>query len=332
VNVHALADLTAAELRGWQALYAAAGSRVQQSPDYAAALQHSGEDVAVAIAGDAVAVLTVAEGRATMACADIPVLSPGPANPSIVADVLTRAHQVTGLPVYMPLADPSYAMLAPLGSFRMWERSPNSVIDWSRDGDGLLGRVRERGGSQAVRKRQMIERDGLALDTGRHGEDAARDMLAVDDRSWKAAAGQGMRQRGHQAGLYSRLISQGTATVTFLRHRGEPVAFRIDARADDRLACLKWSYDQAYARYSPGAYLLTVGLLAEWTGRGITVIDLFGGPDHLKNLVYSHRVPRIDAWYGDDKAGAALEEERLAFDARLRATLQAGKGLRHAFT
>jgi hypothetical protein len=330
--VRALADLTAAELGRWQALYSAAGSRVQQSPDYAAALEHSGENVAVASAGDAVAILTVAGGRATMACADIPVLSPGPAEPAIVADVLTRVHQVTGLPVYMPLTDPSYAVLAALGPFRTWERSPNSVIDWSRDGADLLGRVRERGGSQSARKRQMIERDGLVLDIGRHGEDAAWDMLAVDDRSWKAAAGQGMRQRGHQAGLYSRLISQGTASVTFLRHRGTQVAFRVDVRAGNRLACLKWSYDQMYARYSPGAYLLTVGLLAEWTGCGITTIDLFGGPDHLKNLIYSHHVPRIDAWYGDDMAGAALEQERLAFDARLRATLQAGKGLRHAYT
>ena len=332
MNVRALADLTAAELEEWHALYAAAGSRVQQSPDYAAALEHAGEDVAVVIGGDAVAVLTIAGGRATMACADILVLPPGPAESAIVADVLTRVHQVTGLPVYMPLADPSYAVLAALGSFRTWERSPNSIIDWSRDGADLLERVRERGGSQAARKQQIIERDGLALDTARHGKDAARDMLAVDDRSWKARAGQGMRQRGHQAGLYSRLISQGTATVTFLRHQGAPVAFRIDARAGDRLTCPKWSYDQAYARYSPGAYLLTAGLLAEWTRRGITTIDLFGGPDHLKNLVYSHRVSRIDAWYGDDKGGAALEKERLAFDIHLRAILQAGKGLRYAFT
>jgi hypothetical protein len=329
--MRALPDLTAAELERWHAVYAAAGSRVQQSPDYAAALAYSGEDVAVAIGPVAIAVLTIAGGRATMACADFPVLSPAPATPPVVADVLTRAHQLTGLPVYMPLADASYAGLTGLAPVRAWERSPNSVIDWSGDGAGLLGRVRERGGSQADRKRQMIERDGLVLDAGRHGRDAARDMLAVDDRSWKAAAGQSMRQRGRQAALYSRLISQGTATVTFLRHRGTPVAFRIDAQAGARLACLKWSYDQEYARYSPGAYLLTAGLLAEWSGRGVTTIDLFGGPDHLKNLVYSHRVPRIDAWYGDDKAGAALEEERLAFDARLRATLQAGKGLRHAF-
>ena len=226
MNVRALADLTAAELEEWHALYAAAGSRVQQSPDYAAALEHAGEDVAVVIGGDAVAVLTIAGGRATMACADILVLPPGPAESAIVADVLTRVHQVTGLPVYMPLADPSYAVLAALGSFRTWERSPNSIIDWSRDGADLLERVRERGGSQAARKQQIIERDGLALDTARYGKDAARDMLAVDDRSWKARAGQGMRQRGHQAGLYSRLISQGTATVTFLRP-GRTVAFRI---------------------------------------------------------------------------------------------------------
>lgn len=326
-----LAELSNDEVMSWRDAFHKSGCRIQQSPCYALALQRSGEQVGVAHGDGLMAVFTVADKVATVVCADIPVLSSALAPPDQVALMLREIRRLTGLSVYMPLVDASYRALAELAPVRLWARPPNSVIDWADDGAGLLERARIRGGSQIDRKRRLIERDGLILCSSLSAESTEREVLAVDDRSWKAAAGQSLRQRGRQAALYAALIGLQVASVTFLRHNGTAVAFRIDAQIASRLMCLKWSYDQAYARYSPGTYLLTTGLIAGWAGRGIRTVDLCGSPDHLKDLIYSHRVPRIDVWYGDGSAGRELEQERLAFDARLRANAQAGKGLRHAY-
>jgi hypothetical protein len=331
VIVRDFGELTETEAARWQRLYERSGCRIQQSPSYAAALHDSGERVLVALTGDVLAVLTVEENLATMACGDIPVLASGVPTPEQAAAMIRGVRRLTGLSVYAPLVDAPYAAMAALMPTRIWGRSPNSTIDWASDGADMLARARSRGGSQVDRKRRLIERDGLVLDPSGIGITAVREMLDIDDRSWKAAAGQGLRQRGRQAAFYSALVMRGAVTVSFLRHNGTPVAFRIDARVAGRLMCLKWSYDQAYARYSPGVFLLTTGLVAEWSGRGIRTVDLCGGPDRMKELIYSDQSPRIDAWYGDSKMGRDLEEERLTFDARLSAALQEGRGLRHVF-
>ena len=329
--VRDLSELTDAEVASWRDAFGESGCRIQQSPDYARALQRSGEQVGVALGDNLFTVFTVASKVATIVCADVPVLSPAPPTPAELALMIREVRRLTGLSVYMPLVDASCRALAELAPVRLWDRPPNSLIDWADDGAGLLARVRMRGGSQLDRKHRMIERDGFALDLARLGENAGRDVLAVDDRSWKAAAGQSLRQRGRQAALYSCLIELRAVSVSFLRHNETAVAFRVDAQVADRLMCLKWSYDQAYARYSPGMYLLTTGLIAGWARRGIRTIDLCGSPDHLKDLICSGRAPRIDVWYGEADAGRHLEQERLAFDSRLRVILQAGRGLRHAY-
>lgn len=61
------------------------------------------------------------------------------------------------------------------------------------------------------------------------------------------------------------------------------------------------------------------------------VVDLHGGPDTLKDLLYSERRPWVDLWYGDAEAGSRRAAERAAFDARVAAVREGGKGLRHAF-
>lgn len=51
------------------------------------------------------------------------------------------------------------------------------------------------------------------------------------------------RHRGHavrSAGSrYGQLVTAGTLSATFLRDGVRPAAFRVDARAKDRLTCLK---------------------------------------------------------------------------------------------
>ncbi|MCS0636934.1 GNAT family N-acetyltransferase [Streptomyces sp. LP05-1] len=335
-----LGALTPEQERHWQELYERFGTRVQQSPAYARAVRAAGRRVLVVLADGAALALTQDGEFCTALCDDQPLLA-GEPGPEPLARLVDAVHRSAGVPVYLPLVDAGYADCADCvhrvgarasGPFTAWARPPNSLVDWSRDGADLWERALARGNSQLRRKRRLVERDGLTLSAGAAGPRAAEDMLRVDDRSWKADRGQSMRSRGGQDRLYRRLVEDGTLTAAFLRDGDRPVAFRLDARVKDRVMCLKWSYDEAYRRYSPGLHLLTEGLRREWGGaRGVRVVDLHGGPDTLKDLLYSARSPRVDLWYGDPELGARRAAERAAFDARVAGAHDHGKGLRHAF-
>lgn len=331
VHVADLRDLTSDQVAYWQALYDRFGTRVQQSPAYARAASWAGERLLVAMSPDAMALFTHNSTTCTALGSDQPFLGTHQPSAAQLVSVVLAARQATGLSVYLPLIDAAYADVAGHSEFTTWDRPPNSLIDWTLQGRDLWARARSRGTSQLDRKRRLVERDGLVLDIGRFGEEAARDMLAVDDRSWKATRGQSMRQRASQWALYGRLVESGTLTATFLRNRDQPVAFRLDGRVGDRVMCLKWSYDESYRRYSPGLYLLTEGLTRQWSDRGVSVVDLFGSPDSLKNLLHTHRRSRIDVWCGDTRLGEELARDRLVLDTRVARASEEGKGLRHAF-
>ncbi|MFE7117748.1 GNAT family N-acetyltransferase [Streptomyces sp. NPDC057654] len=329
--------LTAGQAERWRALYARYGTRIQQSPAYAEALHGAGERLLVAVGRDTVVVFVRDATTLQTVCNDVPILSAEPAGRRQLPALLARVRRATGLSVYAPLVAAEYVGV-PEGSggregeeFRAWPRPPNSVVDWSLEGVDLWPRALGRGTSQLARKRRLVERDGLVLDPGRSGAVAVRDMLAVDDSSWKAARGQSMRQRGTQSEVYGGLVRDGVLTVTFLRDRGRPAAFRLDGRVKDRLTCLKWSYDEAYRRYSPGLYLLTFGLTRQWSGTGIRTVDLFGSPDALKDLLYSARTRRADLWCGNPELGAERAAERRRLDALTSRAWKTGRGIRHAY-
>ncbi|MGW4309358.1 GNAT family N-acetyltransferase [Streptomyces californicus] len=330
LQVAPLGELRPEQEAYWQALYDLCGSRVQQSPAYARAVGESGRDVLVVMGHRGVFPLQLGSDVCTALGGDRPLLADCTGPLPLVA-LVAAAADATGLPVYLPLVDASLAEAGVVDAFSVWERPPNSLIDWSLDGADLWDRVTERGGSQWSRKRRLVERDGLNLSFGRSGEAAAEEVLRIDDRSWKSARGQNMRAREGQDRLYAGLIGAGVLTATFLRDGDHSVAFRLDSRVKGRLTCLKWSYDESYRRYSPGVHLLTQGLRQEWCGRGIEVVDLHGSPDSLKDLLCTDRMSRVDLWYGDPLAGARRAAERTGFDRRMRAVRDSGKGLRHAF-
>ncbi|GAA2640938.1 hypothetical protein GCM10009863_67710 [Streptomyces axinellae] len=327
--VGSVAHIDPRQERHWRELYERCGERVEQSPEWARAVGAAGREVCVALGARSVLPFEHGARVCTALGTDRPLLTADPGAAALVEPVAAAAA-ATGKPVYLPLVEAAFAEVRALAPFTVWERPANSLIDWACDGADLWERVLDRGTSQLRRKRRLVERDGLQLDPGLAGADAAEDVLRVDDRSWKATCGQNMRTRG-QDRLYRRLVTVGTLTAAFLRDGDRPVAFRLDARVKDLLSCLKWSYDEDYRRYSPGLYLLTEGLRREWSGRGVRVVDLHGGPDTLKDLLYSERRPRVDLWYGDAEKGARQAAERAAFDARVAAVREGGKGLRHAF-
>jgi hypothetical protein len=322
----------ARRLAQWQAAFDRSGTRIQQSPAYAKALSGAGHRVGLAAGPGMWAVFTRGADGWAAVCNDVPFLSLTPLTPEHLAAVAIHVRRETDLPVYLPLVAGEYAAAAEGPDWLVWTRPPNSLIDWSAQGQDLRERVRDRGGSQPERKARLIHRDRLTIDHGRTGDQAVADVLTVDDRSWKADCGDSMRLRGSQWALYGELLRQGVVSACFLRHGDRPVAFRLDSRVKDRVACLKWSYDMADKRYSPGTYLLTEGLRTRWSGHAIRVIDLCGGPDPLKDLLYSERPARVDLWHGDVETGRARAAERQALDARVAAARDQGRGLRHAFS
>ncbi|MEK2472653.1 GNAT family N-acetyltransferase [Streptomyces noursei] len=328
-----LVDLDAlpgAQEDAWARAYRRHGTRLQQSPGYAHAVRAAGHRVVVALAPDGIAAFT-RDGDVLTAVGDDEPLLTEHGHPERLARLVTSVRRATGASVYLPLVAAPHAEACARAGCTTWRRPPNSLIDWSHDGADLWERALERGSSQLRRKRHLVERDGLTVRPGRSGPRAFADVLAVDDRSWKAARGQSMRQRGGQDALYGRLVDTGEITAAFLLDGERPVAFRLDARVQDRLMSLKWSYDETYRRYSPGLYLLTEGLRQEWAGRGVRTVDLHGSPDALKDLLHTERVPRADVWCGADGPGALRARERAALDARVAGAHEAGKGLRHAF-
>jgi hypothetical protein len=326
-----LRGLAAEQVAHWRTMYDQFGTRVQQSPAYAEAVSRVGERLFVAMGHGAIGVFTYDETTSTALCSDLPFLSAEEPGPEQLVAVVSSVRRATGLSVYLPLVGKEYADMDAYREVSTWCRLPNSVIDWSREGVDLWDRALSRGSSQLNRKRRLVQRDGLVLHTGESGHRAARDMLAVDDSSWKALCGQSMRQRESQWAVYSELVRSGVLTATFLRDRDRPVAFRLDGRVKDRVMCLKWSYDMLYKRYSPGLYLLTEGLTRQWSNKGIRTIDLFGSPDPLKDLLYSERRHRVDVWCGDPALGRTRAEDRLGLDARVTRARGEGKGLRLAF-
>jgi CelD/BcsL family acetyltransferase involved in cellulose biosynthesis len=325
-------NLSRDDLNHWWALFHQSGKSIQHSPGYARALADAGEQPVIGIAENLVAIATPSHRQATLVSGDVPLLKSGTLRPAEVAAAVAMIHHQIGQDIYVPLVDARFRAAIDHQPLAAWDRSPNSSIDWSFRGQDLEQRVLSRGGSQIARKRRKVARDGISVDMAQSGVTAVEDMLAVDDRSWKASAGQSMNQRGNQAALYSSLLLHGDVHATFLRDEGIAVAFRLDALVGGRLTYLKWSFDQAYARYSPGVHLLTTALVHQWSGRDVNVVDLCGGPDHLKELVYSHRHPRVDLWCGDSQAGRELRLERQGLDGRLQDALIQGRGLRHVFS
>lgn len=97
------------------------------------------------------------------------------------------------------------------------------------------------------------------------------------------------------------------------------------------MTCLKWSYDEAYQRHSPGFYLLTKRLVQRWGGTDLDSVDLFGSPDRLKDLLSTHQAARFDLAWPPGPAADELRAERTEFDHRVWENHQAGHGVRHFY-
>ncbi|WP_189239040.1 GNAT family N-acetyltransferase [Planomonospora parontospora] len=262
-----------------------------------------------------------------------PVLAASDLDPGILERLLGEiaADLGTGL-LYFPLAYPESAAadrLAAVPRMAVWRRSPSPVVRWDDGGHGVMERFRERHGSQATRKTRRWNSSLRAATMT--GTAACAALAEIERHSWKASARLDLDSEG-QLGYYQRLLRRRLVTMSAAVLGDRPVAYRLDARHQDTVYALEWSYDARFGGHAPGMFLMVDGLRRRWGGVPLKRIDLFGGPDMLKLLVATGDRERIDFAWPAGPAADRLRRERHAHDARLRRCLDAGVGVRAAYS
>lgn len=103
----------------------------------------------------------------------------------------------------------------------------------------------------------------------------------IEDLSWKGDAGTSILRSPGMFEWYLRQASQlaewGQLRLTFLRHRGQPIAFEYGYWAKGAYYSAKVGYDPAYAHFSPGQ-LLRAMLFERFHADGETTLVDFWGP------------------------------------------------------
>ncbi len=125
------------------------------------------------------------------------------------------------------------------------------------------------------------------------------EVLAVDERSWKAGVGGALRQRPAMADFYAGLAAAaakaGVLRLHVLRHDGQAIAFEWAIVSNGTSYAMKKGYLPDYASCSPGV-VLALHLLREiFADPGLERYDMLGG------------TPRVDP----TKASFATGEELL---------------------
>lgn len=313
-------------VREWWARADQAANAVQQTLEHADAFAAAvgSNRVHVAVHRGLLSAFRQDEDRAICVFAGRPVLG-GPPDSHLceLAELMRAALDVPV--VYFP-----HVTSAAVSGLTSWRRRDSPTVTWAEQGRDLPERVRRRYGSRADRQWSRFEAAGLTTAPA-SGAAAVAVLDTIERRSWKAMCGQSMHDRDQQFELYSGLLDRNLVTLDVAWHRRRPVAYRLDARMGRTVACVKWSFDEDYRRSSPGFYLLTQSLVRRWGTVELDLIDLFGSPDTLKDMVASGTVPRYDLAWPPGPAADALRAERSALDHAAQDNHTARRGVRHLY-
>lgn len=147
---------------------------------------------------------------------------------------------------------------------------------WSRNHrrqmQKMLRRAEADGGAELVVDRQLSPDDAERL---------ARDGFAIEDRSWKGAAGTSVLKTPGLLEYYLRqareLAAAGRLQLSFLMYRGQPIAFEYGWNSRGVYFSPKVGYDEAFAHLTPGQ-LLRYGLLEKFSADPQQTTFDFCGP------------------------------------------------------
>lgn len=246
---------------------------------------------------------------------------------------LSAVQQMLGVhTIHMPLlyqdVEAAQAFLGAQGGQRL-DRRPSSIISPPFDPETVLARSAVRLGSRARRRVRRFKKAALVFQE-LSAEPAIQALDRIEQRSWKSRCGQDMHSR-HQFGAYAARLRSGELTMTAVMAQETPVAYRIDTCVGDVLFALKWSFDEAWHKTSPGFSLLAVDLPRRCQALGVAYADLFGSPDLLKDAVSTGERQRSEFVWPSGSVADGILAERHAHDSHTANAHAQGKSIRNAY-
>ncbi len=151
----------------------------------------------------------------------------------------------------------------------------------------------------------------------------------IEEKSWKSDFGQDMNSNYSELIYYNELIEQGIAQIAVAMDDDKPIAYRIDAIFNGEVRQLKTSYCEEYKKYSPGTYLTIYDMFNNQ--KKYKMIDLYGGPNLVKNLIETKRIKRYDICFGDINVINKLKQKRQSWDERNYTNFKNNKGIRNIY-
>lgn len=153
----------------------------------------------------------------------------------------------------------------------------------------------------------------------------------IEKESWKFIVNQDMITKKEQLMYYSSLVQSGVASiaVSYMKDTNDMVAYRIDAKYNNKIHVLKNSYKEQYKKYSPGSYMLISDLYNQY--KNFKYVDLYGGPGLAKNMIETYRVNRYDMLIGDIEVIRKLENNRKQWDEKNYNNFLSGKSVKEVF-
>lgn len=143
-------------------------------------------------------------------------------------------------------------------------------------------------------------------------------FLELEAAGWKGKAGTAALQREPLRDFFRAAIGgmarEGKARIDLLRLDGRAIAATVSLRSGNMMFGWKTAYDEAYAKYSPGAQLVLGLSEAVVADPAITAMDSCAGPDH----------PMIDHLWCDRRA---IADRLLAVSAERHAAFTAARSL-----
>lgn len=169
--------------------------------------------------------------------------------------------------------------------FRVRREQPSYVLDLAGGYDAYLGARSAKFRNHLRRRSRQLQAAGR-VEFRRAGrelglEDAWRDLLAVEERSWKHAHGTAISAIPAQREFYRRLcesaLLRGSLHLTFLYLDGRPIAFNLGLVQDGRYCYLKTSFEEGRRHLNP-ATVLRAMLIESLIADGLRQVDFAAEP------------------------------------------------------
>ena len=246
----------------------------------------------------------------------------------IFLEKITKLEQKT---LYFPLVyeDSTFYQLFHKDQYH-YERLYTSITNYQQIGNHLFEHINQ--SKKVFFSNRNIKKFESKLIIRESSKEQAKSIIEeIEKHSWKYEKKQDMLSKKEQLVYYTELIKQKVAKliVAYDKENDLPVAYRIDARYNNKVHVLKNSFNEAYKKYSPGSYLLIYDLYKRY--KDLEYVDLYGGPGLAKQMIETSQVKRYDIFFGNLKGIEELEVNRKKWDEKNLKVFESGKSIKEVF-